>query len=128
MLNAAPASADDSGDYTALVLGHALLSQPDAAYMKEVIDTYVDNPINFGQPMYHIVGDPVSVYTPETDYMSGLTQGVTDLTTRSRAADAILAANPRREHRRRRLLDEQLGRHAGDDQSRESMVSQTPRG
>ena len=81
MLNAAPAFADssDAGDYTALVLGHALLSQPDAAYMQQVIDTYVDNPTDFGQPIYHIVGDPVSVYTPETDYMSGLAQGVSDL-------------------------------------------------
>ncbi|HYX99821.1 MAG TPA: hypothetical protein VE908_09780, partial [Mycobacterium sp.] len=39
-LNAAPASADDA-DYNALVLGHALLPQPDATYMQEVIDTYV---------------------------------------------------------------------------------------
>jgi hypothetical protein len=72
-LNAAPAFAtgDDDG-YTALVLGHAFLSQPDATYMQEVIDTYVN-------PTYTVVGDPVSVYTPETDYGSGLTQGVTDL-------------------------------------------------
>lgn len=70
-LNAAPAWADDDG-YTALVLGHAFLSQPDATYMQEVIDTYVN-------PTYTVVGDPVSVYTPETDYGSGLTQGVTDL-------------------------------------------------
>jgi hypothetical protein len=40
LLNAAPAFADsDSGDYTALILGHAFLSQPDATYMQEVIDT-----------------------------------------------------------------------------------------
>ena len=76
-LNSAPAWADDAAttaapDYTALVLGHAFLSQPDATYMQEVIDTYVN-------PTYTIVGDPVSVYTPETDYGSGLTQGVTDL-------------------------------------------------
>lgn len=75
-LNAAPAWADDAAtlppDYTALVLGHAFLSQPDATYMQEVIDTYVN-------PTYTVVGDPVSVYTPETDYGSGLTQGVTDL-------------------------------------------------
>jgi hypothetical protein len=72
-LNAAPAFAtgDDDG-YTALVLGHAFLSQPDATYMQEVIDTYVN-------PTYTVVGDPVSVYTPETDYGSGLTQGVADL-------------------------------------------------
>ena len=41
-LNAAPAWADDTTDYTALVLGHALLPQPDPTYMQEVIDTYVD--------------------------------------------------------------------------------------
>ena len=90
-LNAAPASADDSGDYTALVLGHALLSQPDPAYMQQVIDTYVDNPTDFGQPMYHVVGEPVSVFTPETDYMSGLTQGVADLDGQLRP---LLAADP----------------------------------
>ena len=93
-LNASPAWADstpDPTDYTALVLGHALLSQPDAAYMHEVIDTYVDNPTDFGQPMYHIVGDPVGVYTPETDYMSGLTQGVTDLDTQ---LTPLLTTNP----------------------------------
>jgi diacyltrehalose acyltransferase len=83
-LNAAPAWADstaatDTTDYTALILGHAFLSQPDATYMQEVIDSYVDNPAHFGQPMYDIAGNPVSVYTPETDYGSGLTQGVTDL-------------------------------------------------
>ena len=79
LLHAAPAFADDSGDYTALVLGHAFLSQPDATYMQEVIDTYVDNPTAVGLPTYNITGDPVSVYTPETDYATGLTQGVTDL-------------------------------------------------
>jgi hypothetical protein len=83
-LNAAPASADDapiaSPDYTALVLGHALLPQPDATYMQEVIDTYVDPTSPFaGQQTYNVVGSPVSVYTPETDYNSGLTQGVADL-------------------------------------------------
>jgi diacyltrehalose acyltransferase len=92
MLNAAPALADsDSADYTALVLGHAFLAQPDAAYMQQVIDTYVDNPIDFHQPMYTIVGDPVGVYTPETDYGPGLTQGVTDL---DHAITAQLEANP----------------------------------
>jgi len=87
-LNAAPAWADEAvtvpPDYTALVLGHAFLPQPDPAYMQEVIDTYVN-------PTYTVVGDPVSVYTPETDFGSGLTQGVTDL-------DAViqqqLLANP----------------------------------
>ena len=50
--------------------------------MQEVIATYVDAAgIFYGEPTYNIVGDPVSVYTPETDYDSGLTQGVTDLDT-----------------------------------------------
>ena len=50
-LNAAPAWADDAApDYTALVLGHAFLSQPDATYMQEVIDTYVN-------PTYTVVDD-----------------------------------------------------------------------
>jgi diacyltrehalose acyltransferase len=95
MLSAAPAfgdTASDPADYTALVLGHALLSQPDAAYMQEVIDTYVDPSTPFaGQPVYNIVGDPVGVYTPETDYMSGLTQGITDL---DNQLSPLLAANP----------------------------------
>ena len=83
-LNAAPAWADGAAtvapDYTALVLGHALLPQPDPTYMQEVIDTYVDPTSPFsGQPTFNIVGAPVSVFTPETDYNSGLTQGVTDL-------------------------------------------------
>jgi diacyltrehalose acyltransferase len=92
-LNAAPAWADDAApDYTALVLGHALLPQPDPTYMQEVIGTYVDPTSPFsGEPTYNIVGSPVSVYTPETDYDSGLTQGVTDLNT---AIEQQLAANP----------------------------------
>jgi hypothetical protein len=91
MLNAAPAFADDTVDYTALVLGHAFLAQPDATYMQEVIDTYVDNPTDFGQPMYNIVGNPVGVYTPETDYSSGVTQGVTDL---NNELTPLLTADP----------------------------------
>jgi hypothetical protein len=95
-LNAAPAWADstaatDTTDYTALILGHAFLSQPDATYMQEVIDTYVDNPTHFGQPMYDIAGNPVSVYTPETDYGSGLTQGIADLDSQ---LQPLLTANP----------------------------------
>jgi hypothetical protein len=85
-LNAAPAWADDAAtvtvppDYTALVLGHAFLPQPDSTYMQEVIDTYVHPTSTFsGEPTYNIVGPPVSVFTPETDYNSGLTQGVADL-------------------------------------------------
>lgn len=90
MFNAAPAWADSEAvppaapDYTALVLGHAFLSQPDATYMQEVIDTYVD-------PTYNVVGDPISVYTPETDYDSGLTQGVADLDAQ---LQPLLTANP----------------------------------
>jgi hypothetical protein len=92
-LNAAPAWADDAApDYTALVLGHAFLPQPDATYMQEVIDTYVHPTSTFaGEPTYNIVGSPVSVFTPETDYASGLTQGVTDL---DQAITQQLAANP----------------------------------
>ena len=83
--------ADDPTDYTALVLGHAFLPQPDATYMQEVIATYVDPRHHFsGEPTYNIVGAPVSVYTPETDYDSGLTQGVTDLNT---AIERQLATN-----------------------------------
>src|ERR1700722_9873632 len=83
-LNAAPAWADDAPtvppDYTALVLGHALLPQPDPTYMQEVIGTYVQPTSTFsGEPTYNIVGSPVSVFSPETDYNSGLTQGVADL-------------------------------------------------
>ncbi|UMB70959.1 PE-PPE domain-containing protein [Mycobacterium paraterrae] len=89
-LNAAPAWADDDG-YTALILGHAFLSQPDATYMQEVIDTYVDNPVSFGQPQYSIAGDPVSVYTPETDYNTGLTQGIADL---DKQLQPLLQADP----------------------------------
>jgi diacyltrehalose acyltransferase len=80
IFNAAPAWADDTPDYTALVLGHALLPQPDPTYMQEVIGTYVDPTSAFtGQPSYNIVGSPLSVFTPESDYDSGLTQGVADL-------------------------------------------------
>jgi diacyltrehalose acyltransferase len=95
-LNAAPAWADDAAtlppDYTALVLGHAFLPQPDATYMQEVIDTYVHPTSTFtGEPTYNIVGSPVSVFTPETDYASGLTQGVTEL---DQAITQQLTANP----------------------------------
>src|ERR1700743_1489719 len=92
MLNTAPAGADGTTDYTALILGHALLPQPDPTYMQEVIGTYVDptSPFN-GEPTYNIVGSPVSVFTPETDYNSGLTQGVTDL---DNAITQQLSTNP----------------------------------
>jgi len=92
-LNAAPAWADgSSADYTALVLGHAFLAQPNATYMQELIGTYVDPATPFaGQPTYNVVGDPVSVYTPETNYTTGLTQGVADLNT---AIQTQLTANP----------------------------------
>jgi diacyltrehalose acyltransferase len=84
-LNAAPASAspdDGSGDYTALVMGHAFLPTPDPTYIQEVIGTYVDPspPFFAAQPVYD-VGNPIGVYTPESDYGSGLTQGVSDLNT-----------------------------------------------
>jgi diacyltrehalose acyltransferase len=82
MLNAAPAFADDTADYTALVMGHAFLPTPDETYIQEVIGTYVDPlPAYFsGQPTYN-VDSTIGVTTPETDYDSGLTQGVSDLNT-----------------------------------------------
>jgi hypothetical protein len=115
ILNATPAFADDT-DYTALVLGHALLPQPDPTYMQEVIGTYVDPTSPFtGQPTYNIVNSPVSVFTPETDYDSGLTQGVTDLDTGDQYATRSTTAmtswsSP--------LLDEHLDRDPGNDQPR----------
>jgi hypothetical protein len=92
MLNAAPALADDTTDYTALVMGHAFLPTPDPTYIHEVIGTYVDpSPAYFsGQPVYD-VGNSIGVTTPETDYGSGLTQGVGDLDT---AIEQQLTANP----------------------------------
>jgi diacyltrehalose acyltransferase len=76
MLNAAPALGDD----TALILGHAFLPTPDDSYMQQVMDTYIDPtpPYFSGQPVFSGYS-PVGVYTPETDYQSGLTQGVADL-------------------------------------------------
>ncbi len=76
MINPAFASADD----TALILGHALLPTPDASYMQQVMDTYIDpTPAYFqGQPVFPGY-NPVGVSTPESDYQSGLTQGVADL-------------------------------------------------
>jgi hypothetical protein len=76
MIHAAPAYADD----TALVLGHALLPTPDASYIQQVMDTYIDPtpPYFSGQPVFPGY-TPVGVPTPETDYQSGLTQGVADL-------------------------------------------------
>jgi hypothetical protein len=85
-LNAASAFADDAvtstpPDYTALVLGHAFLSTPDQSYITQVVDTYVDPTTPFpGQPVYD-VDNAIGVTTPETDYTSGLTEGVTDLNT-----------------------------------------------
>jgi diacyltrehalose acyltransferase len=77
-LNAAPAFADDTD--TALILGHALLPTPDASYIQQVMDTYIDPtpPYFSGQPVYP-VGNAIGVTTPETDYDSGLTTGVTNL-------------------------------------------------
>jgi diacyltrehalose acyltransferase len=76
MLNAAPAFGDD----TALILGHALLPTPDDSYMTQVMDTYIDpTPPYFSEQPVFPGYSPVGVYTPETDYQSGLTQGVADL-------------------------------------------------
>ena len=91
VLDAAPALADDT-DYTALVMGHAFLATPDPTYIQEVIGTYVDptTPYFAGQPVYDI-GNSIGVTTPETDYDTGLTQGVADLDT---AINTQLASNP----------------------------------
>ena len=75
-LNAASAFGDD----TALIIGHAFLPTPDESYVTQVMDTYIDpSPAFFsGQPVYPI-DNAIGVTTPETDYDSGLTQGVADL-------------------------------------------------
>jgi diacyltrehalose acyltransferase len=75
-LTAPSAFADD----TALILGHAFLPTPDESYITQVMDTYINpTPAYFsGQPVFDGY-NPVAVTTPETDYDSGLTQGVTDL-------------------------------------------------
>ena len=75
-LNAASAFGDD----TALIIGHAFLPTPDESYVTQVMDTYIDpSPVFFsGQPVYPI-DNAIGVTTPETDYGSGLTQGVADL-------------------------------------------------
>jgi diacyltrehalose acyltransferase len=76
MGNAPSAFADD----TALILGHALLPDPDASYITQVMNTYIDpDPAYFsGQPVFPGYTG-VGVDTPETDYTTGLTQGVSDL-------------------------------------------------
>lgn len=81
MLTAAPAFADDGTDYTALVLGHAFLATPNESYIQQVIDTYVDPSTPFlGQPTYNVT-NALGVTTPETNYTTGLTEGVKDLNT-----------------------------------------------
>jgi diacyltrehalose acyltransferase len=79
-LNAPSALADDAAPDTALILGHALLPTPDASYIQQVMDTYIDpsTPYFSGQPVYP-VGNAIGVTTPETDYESGQTDGVADL-------------------------------------------------
>jgi diacyltrehalose acyltransferase len=76
---AAPAFADDAGD-TALIMGHAFLPTPDESYITAVMNTYIDPATAYfsGQPVFP-GSNPLGVYTPETDYSSGLTQGVGDL-------------------------------------------------
>jgi diacyltrehalose acyltransferase len=75
-LNAASAL----GDETALIMGDAFLATPNDTYMTQVMDTYIDpvTPYFPGQTIYP-GAVAVSQYTPETDYGSGLTQGVADL-------------------------------------------------
>jgi len=80
-LNAAPAFADNSDADVALILGHALLATPDQSYIDQVMNTYIDpSPAYFtGQPVYDDITSALGVTTPETDYTTGLTTGVTDL-------------------------------------------------
>jgi hypothetical protein len=80
VLDAAPASADVTPDYTALIMGDAFLSSPDSTYITQVMDTYIDptTPFFKGQTVFP-GATAVSQYTPETDYGQGLTQGVADL-------------------------------------------------
>ena len=75
-LNAAPALADE----TALIMGDALLATPDDAYITQVMNTYIDptTPYFLGQTVYP-GATAVGLYTPETGYGEGLTQGVADL-------------------------------------------------
>lgn len=84
MLTAASASADDAAapDLTALILGHAFLATPDQSYIDQVMDTYIDPspPYFTGQPVYPVTS-ALGVTTPETDYTTGLTTGVSDLDT-----------------------------------------------
>jgi diacyltrehalose acyltransferase len=81
-LNAAPALADTApaDETNALIMGDALLATPDSTYITQVMDTYIDptTPFFMGQTVYP-GAIAVGQYTPETDYGSGLTQGVADL-------------------------------------------------
>jgi diacyltrehalose acyltransferase len=79
-LNPPPAFADDSDADVALILGHAFLATPDQSYITQVMGTYIDptTPYFSGQPVYSDAS-PVGVTTPETDYTTGLTTGVSDL-------------------------------------------------
>jgi diacyltrehalose acyltransferase len=82
-LNPALASADNAApDLTALIMGHALLATPDQSYIDQVMSTYIDptTPYFSGQPVYN-VDNAIGVTTPETNYTTGLTTGVTDLDT-----------------------------------------------
>ena len=128
-LNAAPAWADDAAtapaDYTALVLGHAFLPQPDATYMQEVIDTYVD---------------PTSHIQRRTDVQHRrLTRQRVHPRDRLRLrahprcrrpgpGDQPAARRGQRQPRHRRLLDEHLDRDARNDQSRRHCRRRTRHG
>ena len=76
-LNAASALGDDT---TALIMGDAFLATPDQTYITQVMDTYIDPTTAYftGQTVYP-GAVAVAQYTPETDYGTGLTQGVADL-------------------------------------------------
>lgn len=77
-LNAAPALGDDAT--TALIMGDAFLATPNDTYMTQVMNTYIDpaTPFFNGQTVYP-GATAVAQFTPETDYGTGLTQGVADL-------------------------------------------------
>ncbi|MBS9535249.1 PE-PPE domain-containing protein [Mycobacterium sp. M1] len=69
------------GENSALIMGSAFNPTPDDTYMQKIMDGFItpEHPFE-GQPTFDGY-TPVSVFTPETDYGAGLTQGVADLNT-----------------------------------------------
>jgi hypothetical protein len=76
MLNAAFAFGDD----TALIMGYASAPTPSETYVTEVMNNFIDpSPSAFaGQPVFPGYA-PLVLTTPEGDYSTALTTGVTDL-------------------------------------------------